>query len=130
MRVLIKAAAAFAFAEGICFSSPASALGFPSAANLPPTAIVTNRPPLLSTPFVALPLGSVRPQGWLRTQCEMQRDGITGHAEELYANDLGTNSAWLGERIHASTGSSLVSRRPAVPATSMAWRIRVSDATH
>ena len=96
MRVLIKATAAFALAELTCFSSPASPLGFPSAANLPPTAIVTNRPPLLSTPFVALPLGSVRPQGWLRTQCEMQRDGITGHAEQLYADDLGTNSAWLG----------------------------------
>jgi len=66
------------------------------ASDLPPTAIVTNRPPLLPTPFVALPLGSVRPQGWLLTQCEMQREGITGHAEELYANDLGTNSAWRG----------------------------------
>jgi hypothetical protein len=68
----------------------------PSATNLPPTAIVTNRAPLLTTPFSALPLGSVRPLGWLLTQCQLQRDGLTGNAETVYANDLGTNSAWLG----------------------------------
>lgn len=77
-----------------CF--PGRAAELPSASNLPPTPIVANRPPLLATPFVALPLGSVRPRGWLLDQCEMQRDGLTGNAETLYANDLGTNSGWLG----------------------------------
>jgi hypothetical protein len=37
--------------------------------------------------------GAVRPQGWLARQMEMQRAGITGHAEELYA-DIG-NSDWI-----------------------------------
>jgi hypothetical protein len=55
-----------------------------------------NRGPLLATPFTALPLGSVRPGGWLRTQCQLQRDGLTGHAEAVYASDLGANSGWLG----------------------------------
>jgi len=58
--------------------------------------MVTNRTPLLATPFVALPLGSVQARGWLLTQCQLQRDGITGHAENIYASDIGTNSAWLG----------------------------------
>ena len=40
-----------------------------------------------------LPVGKVRPTGWLRTQLELQRDGITGRAEELY-DDIG-NSDWL-----------------------------------
>ena len=79
-----------------CFFTPASALEFPSVANLPPTVIVTNRAPLLTPPFAALPLGSVRPGGWLLTQCQMQRDGLTGNAEAVYASDLGTNSGWLG----------------------------------
>ena len=74
----------------------AAALDFPSATNLPPTGIVTNRAPLLASAFAALPLGSVQPQGWLLTQCQLQRDGLTGNAETVYASDLGTNSGWLG----------------------------------
>ena len=85
---------AVAVAGLVCTS--AGAQGFPAATNLPPTAIITNRTPLVAVPFAALPLGSVRPGGWLLTQCQMQRDGLTGNAEAVYASDLGTNSGWLG----------------------------------
>lgn len=37
--------------------------------------------------------GAVRPQGWLAKQMKMQRDGLTGHAEELY-DDIG-KSDWI-----------------------------------
>ena len=40
-----------------------------------------------------LPLGSVRPEGFLRDRLVRQAEGLTGHAEELY-DDIG-KSDWL-----------------------------------
>jgi hypothetical protein len=42
-----------------------------------------------------LPLGSVRASGWLLTQLQLQRDGLTGHAERVIPN-LDDKSGWLG----------------------------------
>ncbi len=56
---------------------------------------VPNRDPLLSTPMIPLPLGKVRPAGWLLTQLRLQRDGLTGHAEQVIPQ-LGPDSGWLG----------------------------------
>jgi hypothetical protein len=45
--------------------------------------------------FQLLPLGAVRPQGWLKRQLLIQANGLSGHLEEFWP-DLGQNSAWLG----------------------------------
>ena len=58
-------------------------------------AVVPNLAPLEPTPFVRLPLGSVRPEGWLRRQVALQKTGLTGAAEELY-DALAPDSGWLG----------------------------------
>src|SRR5271170_7817337 len=44
---------------------------------------VGNLPPLAPSPFYKLPIGSITPQGLLRHQLEMERDGMTGHLEEI-----------------------------------------------
>ena len=56
---------------------------------------VSNKTPLVNTPFVALPSGSIEPKGWLLTQLKLQKEGLTGHSEIIYS-ELGSNSAWLG----------------------------------
>lgn len=52
-----------------------------------------NRQPLLPQHFIKLPLGSIRPEGWIRKYLELQRDGLTGH--------LGSISAWLNKENNA-----------------------------
>ncbi len=62
---------------------------------LPPVDPVWNHDPLQPKAFAALPLGSVKPGGWLRRQLEIQANGLTGHLPEFW-EDLGPNSGWLG----------------------------------
>jgi hypothetical protein len=56
---------------------------------------ISNKTPLVNTPFVSLPLGAIEPKGWLLTQLKSQKDGLTGNSELIYG-ELGSNSAWLG----------------------------------
>ena len=42
-----------------------------------------------------LPLGSIRPAGWLREQLLIQARGLSGHLDETWA-DVGPDSGWLG----------------------------------
>lgn len=55
---------------------------------------VTNRAPLAPAPLLKLPIGSIRPGGWLRAQLELEAEGMTGHLEEISKWCDFTNSAW------------------------------------
>ena len=60
-----------------------------------PDNFVTNRVPLQPAVLLPLPLGSIHPTGWLRDQCRVQANGLTGHLEEFWP-DLGPDNMWLG----------------------------------
>ncbi len=55
----------------------------------------SSRTPLARSAFIPLPLGAVRPTGWLRDQLIIQANGLTGHLEEFWT-DLGPDTAWKG----------------------------------
>jgi hypothetical protein len=56
---------------------------------------IGNRAPLLRSPFIKLPVGSIEPAGWLGECLRRQRDGLTGHLGEISAWLQKTNNAWL-----------------------------------
>jgi Beta-L-arabinofuranosidase, GH127 catalytic domain/Beta-L-arabinofuranosidase, GH127 middle domain len=45
--------------------------------------------------YKEIPLGNIRPKGWLRNQMEIMRSGTTGHLDEVYAKIMNDNG-WLG----------------------------------
>lgn len=54
-----------------------------------------NRSPLQPSHFLKLPVGSIKPEGWLKKYLELQRDGLTGHLNEISAWLEKENNAWL-----------------------------------
>ena len=50
----------------------------------------------LSRRYEELPLGSIKPEGWLKEALERQRDGITANLDETYPQVMGDDNGWLG----------------------------------
>ncbi len=44
----------------------------------------SNREPLIPSRLVPLPLGTIKPEGWLRDQLVVQANGLTGHLDEFW----------------------------------------------
>lgn len=57
---------------------------------------VFNRAPLVEAPYAQLPLGEIKPQGWLNEQMQIMLNGMTGNLDTLYELVCGDNNAWLG----------------------------------
>ena len=53
----------------------------------------SNRAPLQAQLYKRLPMGCVEAKSWLKRQLQLQKEGLTGHAEELY-DDIG-KSDWV-----------------------------------
>src|SRR4051812_24694791 len=67
----------------------------PATASPSAARVIRNRAPLQAGAFALLPLGAIKPHGWLRRQLETQARGLTGHLDEFWP-DVGANSGWLG----------------------------------
>ena len=72
------------------FVEPATAKG--DAAARP---VVKTRAPLVAPQFHPFPTGSIKAQGWLKSQLEIQAAGLGGRLDEVWP-DVGPNSGWLG----------------------------------
>lgn len=52
--------------------------------------------PLHQNRFIELPLGSISADGWLKEMLIRQKNGATGHLDELYPEVMGSRNGWLG----------------------------------
>jgi hypothetical protein len=59
----------------------------------------SNPEPLLQNAYIKLPLGNVKPSGWLKSQLEIQSEGLTGNLDDFWP-DL-VNSSWRGRNGEA-----------------------------
>ena len=55
-----------------------------------------HRAPLQPRPYAELPIGAVKPAGWLNEQLVRMHDGMTGHLDSLYPQVMGPRNGWLG----------------------------------
>jgi DUF1680 family protein len=59
---------------------------------------VGNRAPLLPSALNKLPIGSIRPEGWIRGQLRLMADGFTGHLPEISQWCKFEGSAWANPK--------------------------------
>ena len=56
---------------------------------------VSNAKPLAPSPLIKLPIGAIKPEGWLRRQLELQAEGFSGHLTEISKFLNKDGNAWL-----------------------------------
>lgn len=56
----------------------------------------SNRAPLQPQYFIKLPVGAVRPAGWVARQLQLQAEGLNGHLDEISVWLEKERNAWLG----------------------------------
>jgi len=59
-------------------------------------AYMNNREPLVHKPYMELPLGAVRADGWLQEQLQYMASGMTGQLDQILPNLMGDRNGWLG----------------------------------
>lgn len=62
----------------------------------PPPLMKGTRAPLHPNAYTELPLGAIKPQGWLREMLVRQKNGATGNLDKLYPLVMNERNGWLG----------------------------------
>jgi hypothetical protein len=65
---------------------------------------VSNRGPLMPSGLVKLPIGAIKPKGWLRRQLELETEGMVGHLTELSQWCKAQDNAWLSAEGKGHSG--------------------------
>jgi hypothetical protein len=65
---------------------------------------IHNRAPLAPDALIKLPIGSIKPGGWLREQLHLMADGMTGHLGEISPWCKPDSSAWLSKTGEGENG--------------------------
>ncbi len=55
-----------------------------------------NRSPLNPNPYLELPLGAIKAEGWLEEQLKRMASGMTGNLDNIYPTVVGDRNGWLG----------------------------------
>jgi hypothetical protein len=105
------------FAGMLAFGLAAGPIGFPgqeekipmktveTLPTLPGNAFyVSNRAPLRPSPLIKLPIGAIRPAGWLRQQLVLMSQGLTGRLTELSPWCQFEGSAWASPDGQGANG--------------------------
>lgn len=101
--------ATLAFSASLCLLPAARSVETKEAAKAPKSIsndhyAGANRPPLAPSKFIKLPIGAIRPEGWLRKQLELEAEGFTGHLEEISKWTKIENSAWANPKGEGQFG--------------------------
>lgn len=91
MKTLIKI-----FLTAFAATSIASAAGLPTQQTNVSGNYGNNRYPLVQKPYIELPIGTIRPEGWLHEQLIRMQDGMTGNLDKVYEHVMGSRNGWLG----------------------------------
>ena len=77
-------------------SSALTAVGQVKTTKDQPLTYAGSRAPLRQNPYIELPLGAIKPQGWLKEMLIRQKNGATGRLDELYPLVMNNRNGWLG----------------------------------
>ncbi|HUS34748.1 MAG TPA: beta-L-arabinofuranosidase domain-containing protein [Verrucomicrobiae bacterium] len=103
MKILESACLVAAVSLSMSFGAEISIIDRPDPSG-PINHYVANRQPLAPSPAAKLPVGAVRPTGWLKKQLQLQANGFHGHLTEISDFLKKENNAWLSKAGEGQRG--------------------------